>query len=182
MKVYKPIQMIKELSSEEMDNLSKLFSKENQIIYCSNNFALVRYSPDVYFKNGKAIGQLFESRTFVPLIMTNYKFLALLLICSSNPQFVFSDFSFKKEDDSEEADESKSYVRDLLKKEREVSSSFEFLKESGQKISSIELKQADSSEFMIINSSGNIAFSNNFDVNQDHVLDIVQFLFTGRAQ
>lgn len=181
MKVYKPIRLIKDLSYDEITALSKLFSDDNDIIR-HNEFTLLKYSPDTYFKNGRAIGDLFQSDIFEPLIMTNYKFLALLLVCSSHSQLIFSDFSFKKYDDGQEVEDEKYHVRSLLDEQGNVSGSFEFLKDVGQKIASVELKVGNSSDIVIVYSSGNIAFSDSISDNKKCILDIVQFLFTGRVK
>ena len=186
MKIYKPIHLMKVVSPEKVNKISKLFSNhEDAPIRNGGKFDLtfVRYSPDTYFSNGDQIGELYQNGIFDPLVMTNYKFLALLLVCSSNPLVLFSDFSFKNADESDEAVESRGQIKELIESEKEVTRSFEFLKETGQRISRIELGIESARNKVVIYSNGNIGLSNNFpEALYEEVFSLIEFLFTGTVK
>ncbi|MCT0506805.1 hypothetical protein [Lactococcus cremoris] len=183
MKIYKPIHLIQATPTKEVKKISKLFSNyEDDPIRNNSNFDLVfvRYSPDVYFSHGEEIGKLFESDTFDPLVMTNYKFLALLLVCSSNPMIVFSDFSFKNSDESDRSEENREHIKEMIESEDKVTRSFKFLKNIGQRISRIELSIESTRNKVVVYSNGNIGLSNNFPSKYyKEVFPLVELLFTG---
>lgn len=183
MKIYKPIHLIQSVSLGKVNEISKLFSDyEDTPIQNDSKFdlAFIRYSPDTYFSNGKQIGELFQSGIFDPLVMTNYKFLALLLVCSSNPLVIFSDFSFKNDDENVESEENRTLIKDLIDNDKKIDRSFEFLKDIDQRISRIEFTMDNFKNKVVFYSNGNIGLSDNFSqIYYKEVLNLVEFLFTG---
>ncbi|MFK4912061.1 MULTISPECIES: hypothetical protein [Lactococcus] len=183
MKIYKPIHLLYDIAPQKVLVINKLFSEHEGIPLQSDGdfkIALVRYSPDIYFNNGVEIGKLFQDEVFEPLVMTNYKFLALLLICSTNPLILFSDFSFKNDDDIEESEENRTYIKDLIDSDQKIDRSFEFLKDIEQRISRIELTIESPKNRVVFYSNGNVGLSDSFAKTYFNVVfQLVEFLFTG---
>lgn len=179
MKSYKPIHLKRDLGS--VDKISSLFSNadEKPIKSDSNNFNLflVPYSPDVYFDNDKEIGKLFEYGVFEPLVMTNYKFLSLLLVSYNNDLIEFCDFSLKN--DNEYPEDTIEFIKDSVKDQRQVKPSFEFLQNQNQKISTLVFIFNENNKIYVY-STGKIGLSENFPQKYyNEVFKLVEFLFTG---
>ena len=123
----------------------------------------------------------FQDGIFSPLVMTNYKFLSVLLYSSHKKEITFSDFSFKYDEESNEAEVDKDKVKSLLNESDSTDNSLNYIEEAGQKIIKIELTIGDFNDKVMIYSSGNLGFSNNFsDAHMELILELVTFLFTGK--
>lgn len=181
MATYKAIQILKDFSLSELEDLAALFSSKQSIIGKEDTpFKCIAYDPDCYLQNVDKISRQFENGNFRPVIITNYKFLALLLWVSKLEEFVFTDFSFKE--DGEEAELEKTTVKDMLSDSDEVGNISNFLKENSQKIQYIELYLKSPKNRVRIHSNGNISLSNTFDKSlYSLIIKIVQFLFTGHT-
>lgn len=178
MKTYKAIHLLNEQATHELKNISSLFSEKQTFISVEDNpYVCVAFTPDVYLKNIHATNKYFNHNYYVPLIMTNYKFLSLLLKISENPNYKFVDFSFKQ--DGDEGDQEKEFVEETILKEKNLQESFKFLESKDQTIKYIELKICNSN-LIRIDSSGNIAVPNNFSEKYyPYVINLVKYLFTG---
>ncbi len=179
--VYKSIEMLENLSENDLKHFASLFSNKQSFIEKNGKpFLCIPYNPDTYYLNQKEISIAFEEGKFQPLVVTNYKFLALLLWTSKKSEFVFTDFSFKE--DGEEAESEKTTVQDMISEGDDVKTVSDFLKDNSQKIQYIELCMVNQKNKIRIFSNGNIALSNSFDkAMYSLVTDIVEFLFTGNV-
>lgn len=181
MKTYKAIHLLNENAKNELNSISSLFSeKESLISYTKESeYACVAFTPDVYLKNKVIINNYFSKNYFAPLVMTNYKFLSLLLMIAENPDYTFKDFSFRE--DGYEGDHEKEFVEELILGEKNLQKSFNFLESKDQNIKFIELEVCNSNNRLRIYSSGNIAVSRSFD-EQDfpYIINLVKYLFIGR--
>lgn len=183
MKIYKPIHLLHNTTSKEVVKISRLFSEHTNNLMIDNNdfrLALIRYSPDIYFDNGYDVGKLFQDGVFEPLVMTNYKFLALLLVCSTNSSILFSDFSFRNDDENDESEENRTHIKDLIDSDKKIDRSFEFLKDLDQRISRIEFLIDNHKNRVVFYSNGNIGLSDSFSQTYyREVFRLTEFLFTG---
>lgn len=179
MRIFKAIQILKDFKPNELDKFSSLFSSKQSIIADeSNTFVCLSFNPDQYLRNEKTISEYFVKDYFRPLIITNYKLVALLLVTSKMEGYIFSDFSFKE--DGEEAESEKEVVQEMLINNKDVSLISNFLKENSQKIQYIELELFKTKNRVRVFSNGNISLSNAFEKEYySSVLKIVKFLFTG---
>ena len=179
MATYKAIHILKDFSLSELEGLASLFSSEKSIIGKEDNpFKCIAYNPDCYLKNMDKISRQFENGNFRPVIITNYKFLALLLWGYKLEEFIFTDFSFKE--DGEEAELEKEIVKGMLSDSDEVLNISNFLEENSQKIQYVELYLKSFQNRVCIHSNGNISLSNTFDKGlYSFIIKIVQFLFIG---
>ncbi|MCH7321803.1 hypothetical protein LZ480_07835 [Solibacillus sp. MA9] len=178
MRVYKPIKVSEAFDIKNIDYFTSLFSDECYAIKNANKYICVRYNPDIYNINQEKIAEFFSKDLYKPLTMTNYKFLYLLLEISKSEVFKFVNFEFKF--DGEEAEIEKMQVKEMI--EDDVKSSFEFLNETGQKISYIDFDIFDKYNSIRIFSSGNIGVSNRFNEEYNNILlNLIEFLFTGKG-
>ncbi|WP_426272581.1 hypothetical protein [Exiguobacterium sp. R-17] len=179
MKTYKAIHLLNEKAVNELKNISSLFSEKERLIFVeSKPYVCVSFTPDVYFKNIHENNSYFISNYFKPLIMTNYKFLSLLLEISEDPNYKFIDFSFKQ--DGDEGDQEKEFVEEIISRERNVQASFDFLESKDQTIKYIDLIVCDSKHPIRIDSSGNISVPNNFSEKYSpYIINLIEYLFTG---
>lgn len=185
MKVYKPLKLSDEFDMGKLERFASFFSKDKNILFKSDKkYVCVNYNPDVYFENQNLINDYFSENLFTPLIMTNYKFVFLLLMISNNKNWTFTDFSFKNE--GEEGESDKEIVHDLIESDDDskkiASDTNVFLKESGQKIASIELRLLNRYKIKIF-TNGTLAISDNLlmEKNMNLLLGLVEFLFTGEG-
>lgn len=181
MKTYKVIHMLKEISEGELKHFSSLFSRKSTNTLNGSDFSYicVPFDPDTYLINDEEIKTYFQNGYYSPLIMTNYKFLSLLLLISNNEKYRFRDFSFREA--GEEGDHEKSIIEDMISENRNMKDTFDFLESKHQTIKSIELEFSHPSNLLKIYSSGNISFSNSF--SRDYIPDVfnlLKYLFTGK--
>lgn len=180
MKTYKAIHTLKDFSEYELNDFSSLFSGRNS--YISNGekpYVCIPFSPDVYLNNKQVISEYFKKNYYSPLIMTNYKFLSLLLLIVGNSNYTFKDFSFKEE--GEEGEHEKSVIEEMIFENKNVHDTFNFLESKDQTIKSIELEVFSPMNSLRIYSSGSISISNSFSEQYfPHVLHLIDYLFTGR--
>lgn len=180
MKTYKVIHMLKDFSESELNNFSSLFSEKK--FYISNKedpYVCVSFNPDVYLSNKQAISEYFKKNYYSPLIMTNYKFLSVLLLISGNTNYKFKDFSFKEE--GEEGEHEKSVIEEMIFENKNVHDTFSFLESKDQTIKSIELELFSPVNRLKLYSSGNISISNSFSEEYfPHIINLIDYLFTGR--
>lgn len=178
MRVYKPIKISEAFELNNIDYFTSLFSNEPCALKNDSKYICVKYNPDVYNINQEKIAKYFSEDLYKPLTMTNYKFLYLLLEISKSDVFNFVNFEFKYE--GEEAEMEKMQVKEMV--EDDVKSTFEFLNETGQKISYIDFNIFNKFNTIRIFSSGNIGISNRFNEDYyDTLLNLSEFLFTGKG-
>lgn len=181
MKIYRAIKFNKETPNDKVYEFAALFSERTQIISKKKKtFVCIRYNPDTYLKNQEQIGIFYNANFFKPLVMTNYKFLALLLKISNEDIVSFKNFSFYN-GDSEEGEIDKEEIESQINQGRDIDFTFDFLEEADQRIKYVELHLGSSKNKVRIYASGNIGLSENFDPEyNNYILDMVEFLFIGR--
>lgn len=179
MKIYKPIKFNKRLSAIERDEFALLFSNKSEIVGNENeSFFFVRYIPDTYILNKEKIKNFYERNIFVPLVMTNYKFLYLLLRINQEKKYTFTNFELKYEGNEYELE--KNTIEEMINDTKPIEPTFEMLQEKGQKIRFIDLELMNSKNRVRIYSNGNIGLSNGFEVeNYKEISSIIKLLFTG---
>ncbi|NCB65240.1 MAG: hypothetical protein EOM48_03600 [Bacilli bacterium] len=179
MKNYKAIRRLKDFSSNELNSFASLFSSKQSLINNDQTaFMCAAFNPDHYLQNEDKISEFFANGYFQPLIVTNYKLLALLLVVSKKTEYSFTDFSFKE--DGEDAELEKEAVEEMLTRSEDVVNISNFLKINSQKIQYIELQLHSHQNRIRVYSSGTISLTNSFDKKlYPYILSIVQFLFTG---
>lgn len=179
MKTYKAIHLLKDFSEFELNEFSSLFSKENSAISNGKNpYIGVLFNPDVYLMNKEITNEYFRKNCYSPLIMTNYKFLSVLLLISKIQDYTFKDFSFKEE--GEEGEIEKTVLEDMILENKNVRDTFNFLESKDQTIKFIELEVFSPRNRLKIYSSGNVSISNSFSKeNFPHVVHLIEYLFTG---
>lgn len=181
LKTFKAMQLTSDFDEYELEKFIRYFSNKHEaIVETGNRYVCIPFNPDIYILNQENIFKYFVQNKFVPLVLSNFKFLSLLLEIDENKKIIFKDFSFKMSD--EEAYIEKNEVEDLLLKNHNLKSANLYLKESNHTIKNIELQVANSNNRLIIHSSGNISISNRFEeIYYCEILKIIQFLFTSEG-
>lgn len=179
-KTYKAYQILnKAFYSDEKSFASLHSNKSNFMTDDSGQFMCVRVTPDTYLLNEDKINNYFSKGFVSPLVVTNYKMLALILVVSQMDGVDFIDFSFKE--NSEESVGEKDYVQSMLTEKDPIIDISNFLKENSQKIQYIDLKESNNK--IRISSTGAIYVSPSLDINKNLVfMKIVIFLFTGELR
>ncbi|MDG4957320.1 hypothetical protein [Lactococcus lactis] len=185
MEIYKALQVKNDTSRETVNTLVSLFSDTPSFLTKNEKFVCVKYNPDTYLSNEKKISNLYKQKVFKPLIITNYKFLALLLQLNKSNKIdaEYTDFYFSNTEYDETDDQYilKEEIKEYIKKDTlDFEELLSILSDSDYNIKFVEFKVKKSTDYVTIYTSGNIKYEKSIEnVSFETVLDIIEFLFTG---
>lgn len=181
MATYRAIQMIKTMSKKEFLRFASMFSTQQEFLNRGGSFFCLKYNPDVYQMNQDKISEAFSSRIFKPLVITNYKFLSLLLTLYRDHRVYSTDFSFTYNQFEEDGYvEEKDNLREYIAEQWIIDEIYESLDSTNSKIKYVDIKINSYQEPVRFYASGNIMIPDCLSLeDKNFIMEIVEFLFMG---